>query len=254
MLVEIAVGGSRPQLCPDCTPWVPPDMTECEHGGLKRKCRVCELEAENAELKKELDEECDTVNARKILIELLDDLRESDSFGVPGSDFEKCLACGGGSYPGKPFEHQLNCPAEKASAALANDVTVRTNLDLMTAQHEAAKRRVGELEKELAEAKSASEATIKDILYCALRYDDKPHRLWDKMRVLAESVGLADDATIFASWYNEGDPIKRERDSLLAEFDNYKHAVFDCVPSGRLGAISNRFLKLESDRKAKPNA
>lgn len=56
MLVEIAVGGSRPQLCPDCTPWVPPDMTECEHGGLKRKCRVCELEAENAELKREIED------------------------------------------------------------------------------------------------------------------------------------------------------------------------------------------------------
>lgn len=69
------------------------------------EARADALQARVDELTREKDE------AEARLAILLDRIEYTDSYGVPGSEFMSCHLCGEGS-PGKPFEHQHNCPAK----------------------------------------------------------------------------------------------------------------------------------------------
>lgn len=44
---------------------------------------------------------------------IVDRIVYSDSYGVPGSDFQCCHLCTGGGAPGVPFEHDERCPIRR---------------------------------------------------------------------------------------------------------------------------------------------
>lgn len=47
---------------------------------------------------------------------------------------------------------------------------------------------------------------IKDLIYCGAKYHDKPHQLWNSLRLAAISVGDTEAATQFNQYYTNGDP------------------------------------------------
>lgn len=58
---------------------VTPDRTECEHGGLKRKCEICQLTEELAAVTKDRDE------CAKLLAEIID----TQPVALVGRDWSK---------------------------------------------------------------------------------------------------------------------------------------------------------------------
>lgn len=53
-----------------------------------------------------------------VLGALLKRLQPHDSYGVVGSDFYTCLACGAGGAPGVTYEHTPDCPVGRAELEL----------------------------------------------------------------------------------------------------------------------------------------